>query len=69
MGSLWREHEEGAAMSATEQPSRVTVVFETAALAFNLPRGATLAQLAEELAELGELCGGSPLYVDVHLAA
>ena len=56
-------------MTATEQPSRVTAVFETAALAFNLPRDATLAQLAEELAELGELCGGKPLYVDVRFAA
>ena len=51
------------------RPSRVTAVFENAALAFNLPREATLAELAEELAALGERYGGPPLYVDVRLAA
>lgn len=56
-------------MSKTEQPSRVMAVFEEAALAFNLPRDATLAELVEELAALGEIYGGLPLYVDVRLAA
>jgi hypothetical protein len=54
---------------AKEQPSRVMAIFQGAALAFNLPREATLAQLAEELGELGELYGGLPLYVDVRLPA
>jgi len=54
--------------SAQQQPSRVTAIFEDAALAFNLRRGATLADLAEELGALGEIYGGMPLYVDVRLA-
>lgn len=56
-------------MSGTlrEQPSRVTAIFEEAALAFNLPRDATLEELAEELGVLGERYGGPPLYVDVRL--
>jgi hypothetical protein len=46
-------------------PSRVMAVFEDAALSFTLPREATLSDLAEELNELGERYGGTPLYVDV----
>jgi hypothetical protein len=62
------ESKEGG-MSSTlrEQPSRVTAIFEEAALAFNLPRNATLEDLAEELGALGERYGGPPLYVDVRL--
>jgi hypothetical protein len=58
-------------MSSTlrQQPSRVTAIFEEAALAFNLPQGATLEDLAEELGALGERYGGPPLYVDVMLPA
>jgi hypothetical protein len=52
---------------ATEQQSRVMAVFQDAALAFNLPREATLADLAEELGALGEIYGGLPLYVDIRL--
>lgn len=53
--------------AAAVQPSRVMAVFQDAALAFNLPRQATLEDLAEELGALGELYGGPPLYVDVRL--
>ncbi len=49
------------------QPNRVVAVFHEAALAFNLPRDATLGDLAEELDALGEIYGGTPLYVDVRL--
>jgi hypothetical protein len=52
---------------ATEQKSRVMAVFQEAALAFNLPREATLGDLAEELGALGEIYGGLPLYVDIRL--
>ena len=54
--------------SVQQQPSRVMAIFEDAALAFNLRRGATLEDLAEELGALGEIYGGMPLYVDVRLA-
>jgi hypothetical protein len=50
-------------------PSRVMAVFEEAALSFNLPREATLGELAEELNALGKIYGGMPLYVDVRLPA
>ncbi len=49
------------------QPNRVMAVFHEAALAFNLPHDATLGDLAEELDALGEIYGGTPLYVDVRL--
>jgi hypothetical protein len=54
---------------ARTPPNRVMAVFSEAALAFNLPPDATLAELAEELGALGEIYGGMPLYVDVRLAA
>ena len=49
------------------QKNRVMAVFREAALSFNMPREATLEELAEELGALGELYGGAPLYVDVRL--
>lgn len=49
------------------QRNRVMAVFQDAALAFNMPREATLEELAEELGALGEIYGGLPLYVDVRL--
>ena len=49
------------------QSSRVMAVFHEAALAFNLPREATLGELVEELDALGAIYGGMPLYVDVRL--
>jgi hypothetical protein len=52
-----------------QPPNRVMAVFQDAALAFNLPREATLAELAEELDILGERYGGRPLYVDIRLTA
>ncbi|HZB91277.1 MAG TPA: hypothetical protein VE397_07545 [Stellaceae bacterium] len=54
-------------MSSTtrQEPSRVTAIFERAALAFMLPRNATLEDLAVELGALGERYGGPPLYVDI----
>jgi hypothetical protein len=55
--------------AAKQQPSRVTAIFEEAALAFNLPRDATLEELAAELGALGEIYGGLPLYVDIRLPA
>jgi hypothetical protein len=51
------------------QPSRVMAVFQEAALSFNLPREATLGELAEELNALGKIYGGMPLYVDIRLPA
>jgi hypothetical protein len=48
-------------------PNRVMAVFQDVALAFNLPREATLEELAKELGTLGEIWGGMPLYVDVRL--
>jgi hypothetical protein len=51
------------------RPSRVMAVFQEAALSFNLPREATLGDLAEELGALGKIYGGLPLYVDVRLPA
>lgn len=53
----------------SQQASRVMAVFEEAALAFNLPRDATLEDLAQELGALGEIYGGPPLYVDVRLGS
>lgn len=50
------------------EPSRVTAIFEKAALAFTLPRNATLEDLAAELGVLGERYGGPPLYVDIKVA-
>jgi hypothetical protein len=49
------------------QSNRVMAVFHEAALAFNLPREATLGELVEELDALGAIYGGMPLYVDVRL--
>ncbi len=51
------------------QPSRVMAVFQEAALSFNLPREATLGELAEELNALGKIYGGMPLYVEIRLPA
>lgn len=48
-------------------PSQVRAVFKEAALSFNLSKGATLEDLAKELALFGERYGGAPLYVDVRL--
>jgi hypothetical protein len=50
-----------------KRQNRVMAVFQQAALAFNLPAGATVGELAERLNALGELWGGTPLYVDVRL--
>ena len=52
----------------TKTPSRVTAVFQHAALSFDVARGTTLAQLAEQLGVLGEIHGGLPLSVDVRVA-
>ena len=43
------------------QSNRVMAVFHEAALAFNLPREATLGELVEELDALGAIYGGMPL--------
>jgi hypothetical protein len=54
-------------ISKQTTPSLVRAIFKEAALSFNLPRSATLEQLAQELASLGRRYGGTPLYVDVRL--
>jgi hypothetical protein len=48
-------------------PSLVRAIFKDAALSFNLPKETTLAELAEELGDLGQRYGGMPIYVDVKL--
>ena len=49
--------------------SRVTALFKDSAVCFLLPEGATLEDLAERLADLGEHHGGVPLQVDVRVGA
>jgi hypothetical protein len=51
----------------SQRPARVTAVFQDAELSFELARGATLAQLAEQLSRLGEAHGGPPLSIDVRV--
>jgi hypothetical protein len=41
--------------------------FEHARIAFDIARGVTLAQLAEQLAALGEIHGSLPLSIDVQV--
>jgi hypothetical protein len=50
-----------------QRPNRVTAIFEHARIAFDMARGVTLAQLAEQLATLGEIHGGLPLSIDVQM--
>ena len=50
------------------KPNRVTAEFLHAKLSFEISRDVTLAQLAERLCILGEIHGGLPLSVDVHVA-
>jgi hypothetical protein len=45
----------------------ITAMFEHARIAFDMARGVTLAQLAEQLATLGEIHGGLPLSIDVQV--
>jgi hypothetical protein len=49
------------------QPSLVTAVFKDTSLSFELPPGATMEQLADYLADLGEVHGGKPIAIDVQL--
>jgi hypothetical protein len=49
------------------QPSLVTVIFRDTALFFMMPAGATMGELADYLADLGEAHGGDPVAVDVQL--
>ena len=49
------------------QPSLVTAVFQDTSMSFEMPAGATLEDLADYLADLGEAHGGSPIAVDVQL--
>jgi hypothetical protein len=58
---------EAAMRHRRRQQGRVMAVFEDAALAFALPRNATLEDVALELGTLGEIYGGMPLYVDIRL--
>ena len=51
-----------------QQPNRVTAIFQHASLSFEMARGATFAQLAEQLSMLSEIHGGLPLSVDVRVA-
>jgi hypothetical protein len=48
--------------------NHVVVLFPNSLLAFDLPRGATLEDLAERLAVLGERHDGAPLTVAVRRA-
>ena len=45
--------------------SLVTVTFRDAALFFEMPAGATMAELADYLADLGEARGDKPLAVEI----
>jgi hypothetical protein len=49
------------------KPSLVTVMFNDTALSFEIPAGATMGELADYLADLGEVHGGQPVAVDVQL--
>jgi hypothetical protein len=49
--------------------NRVVALYSDGLLAFELPRDATLEELAERLAYLGEHLHGSPLTVAVQTAA
>ena len=51
-----------------QRPQRVTAVFQDAQLSFDISRGASLAQLVEQLSVLGEAHGGLPMSVDVRIA-
>ena len=51
-----------------QRPHRVTAVFQHTQLSFDISRGASLAQLVEQLSVLGEAHGGLPLSVDVRIA-
>jgi len=54
-------------LQPVQRPNRVTAIFEHARIAFDMARGVTLAQLAEQLATLGEIHGGLPLSIDVQV--
>lgn len=49
------------------QPNVVTVMFRDTALSFEIPAGATMGELADYLADLGEVHGAKPVTVDVQL--
>ena len=49
------------------RPNRVTAIFEHARIAFDIARGVSLAQLAEQLATLGEIHGSLPLSIEVQV--
>lgn len=49
------------------QPSFVTVMFKDTAMSFEMPAGATMGELADYLADLGEVHGGKPVAVDIQL--
>ena len=51
-----------------QRPHRVTAVFQDIQLSFDVLRGASLAQLVEQLSVLGEAHGGLPMSVDVRIA-
>lgn len=48
--------------------SRVTAVYEDRALSFILAKGATLEELSDRLAELGQRRNGSPVAITVKFA-
>ena len=50
-----------------QRRNRVIAIFEHASIAFDMARGVTLAQLAEQVATLGEIHGGLPLSIDVQV--
>ena len=54
-------------MPLAKTASEVTVMFKDAAFMFALPRGATLADLADRLANIEERHFGEPVSIDVRL--
>jgi hypothetical protein len=51
------------------QPNRVRAVFDDDVVFFTLPQGATLAQLADRLGELGRRHIGSPVSIQVEFGS
>jgi hypothetical protein len=49
------------------KPSFVTVMFRDSALSFEMPADTTMGELADYLADLGEVHGSTPVAVDVQL--
>jgi hypothetical protein len=53
----------------TSAASRVTALFDTAALSFPLPAGATFQDLADHFEHVATRTGGKPVAITVRLAS